>query len=128
MTASEWELAGAKNGGSLSWIGKGRTVPEFEKAAFSLPKGGTSDVVKVPTNNAAQVTPALYAEWAPRLRQRIERFQPAVAAFIVRCCQRPRIQTALDLLLRHMQGQRAACRVQFHFITGLHGGQRPARS
>lgn len=36
----------AKNGGSLSWIGKGRTVPEFEKAAFSLPKGGTSDVVK----------------------------------------------------------------------------------
>ena len=36
----------AKNGGSLSWIGKGRTVPEFEKAAFSLPKGGTSDLVQ----------------------------------------------------------------------------------
>ncbi len=36
----------AKQGGSLGWIGKGRTVPEFEKAAFSLPKGNTSDLVQ----------------------------------------------------------------------------------
>jgi len=36
----------AKNGGSLGWIGKGRTVPEFEKVAFSLPKGSTSDLVQ----------------------------------------------------------------------------------
>ncbi|HEV2115785.1 MAG TPA: peptidyl-prolyl cis-trans isomerase [Terriglobales bacterium] len=40
------DTASAKNGGSLGWIQRGQTVAEFEKAAFSLPKGSTSGIVQ----------------------------------------------------------------------------------
>jgi peptidyl-prolyl cis-trans isomerase D len=37
----------AKNGGELGWLGRGRAgVPEFDKVAFSLGKGQTSDLIK----------------------------------------------------------------------------------
>jgi peptidyl-prolyl cis-trans isomerase D len=37
----------AKSGGEIGWIGRGRAgVPEFDKAAFSLGKGQTSDLIK----------------------------------------------------------------------------------
>ncbi len=35
-----------KSGGILGWFGKGDMVPEFEKAAFSLPLGEVSEPVK----------------------------------------------------------------------------------
>ena len=33
-------------GGELGWLDRGKTVPEFDKTAFSLPAGQTSDVIK----------------------------------------------------------------------------------
>jgi double-stranded uracil-DNA glycosylase len=61
-------------------IGRAYLGPEDDARLLAFGIGFT-DVVKVPSANAAQVTPALFAEWAPILRERIEQIQPRVAAF-----------------------------------------------
>jgi TDG/mug DNA glycosylase family protein len=61
-------------------LGRDDLGPEDDARLLNFGIGFT-DVVKVPSSNAAQVTPALFAEWAPILRRRIEQLQPRVAAF-----------------------------------------------
>ena len=61
-------------------IGRDRLGPEDDARLLTFGIGFT-DVVKVPSSNAAQVTPAMFAEWTPQLLRRIERIRPRVAAF-----------------------------------------------
>ena len=55
-------------------------TPEHDAALLSLGIGFT-DVVKIPSANAAQLDPTAFAEWAPELRARLEHYAPRVACF-----------------------------------------------
>ena len=57
-----------------------RLGPEHDATLLRFGVGFT-DVVKRPSANAAGLTPADFAEWAPRLGTRLRRLKPAVACF-----------------------------------------------
>lgn len=81
LAAKNSDDPGSKvQGGELGWLDRGRTVPEFDKAAFSLNAGQTSDVIKtqfgyhilqVEEKKNAQVKPLadVRAEIVPVLEQ-----------------------------------------------------------
>ncbi len=54
--------------------------PEDDRALLRFGIGFT-DVVKVPSRRASDLTPRDYREWAPRLLARLRTFQPRVACF-----------------------------------------------
>ena len=56
---------------------------------------GFTDVVKVPSRNAAGVTPTMFRDWAPRLLRRLEKHRPRVACFHGLTGFRPFVQFAL---------------------------------
>jgi TDG/mug DNA glycosylase family protein len=55
-------------------------TPEHDAALLEFGIGFT-DVVKVPSANAAALDPAAFVEWAPRLLKRLRRYAPGLACF-----------------------------------------------
>lgn len=66
--------------GARQSLGLDALGPEHDAALLKYGIGFT-DVVKAPSSNASAITPAMFREWAPRLRDRLERFRPGVACF-----------------------------------------------
>lgn len=76
-------------------LGRETLTPEVDAR---LPEFGIglTDVVKVPSRNAAALNDALFREWVPRLRERLERYRPRVACFHGLTAWRPFARFALD--------------------------------
>ena len=56
---------------------------------------GFTDVVKVPSRNAAEISPDVFRAWAPRLLRRLKRYRPHVACFHGLTGFRPFVRFAL---------------------------------
>jgi TDG/mug DNA glycosylase family protein len=56
---------------------------------------GFTDVVKVPSRNAGELSPRLFKEWAPRLLRRLRTYRPRVACFHGVTGYRPFVRIAL---------------------------------
>ena len=57
---------------------------------------GFTDVVKVPSRNAAELSRDVFREWAPRLLRRLRKHEPRVACFHGLTGFRPFVRFALD--------------------------------
>lgn len=68
--------------------------PEQDAALLRFGIGFT-DVVKVPSRRAKDIPPKAFQEWAPRLLERLEKYQPRVACFHGPTGFRPFVQFAL---------------------------------
>jgi len=79
----------ARRGLSTATLG-----PEHDAALLDYGIGFT-DVVKQPSSSAAQVSPEQFAEWAPRLLERLEHYRPRVACFHGLTGYRPFLRYAL---------------------------------
>lgn len=69
--------------------------PEQDAALLRFGIGFT-DVVKVPSRNAGELSPRIFRQWAPRLLRRIETHRPRVACFHGLTGFRPFVRFALD--------------------------------
>lgn len=56
---------------------------------------GFTDVVKVPSRNAGEISPHLFREWVPRLLRRLSKYRPRVACFHGLTGYRPFVHLAL---------------------------------
>lgn len=68
--------------------------PEQDAALLRFGIGFT-DVVKVPSRNAAELPPRVFREWAPRLLKRLQKHRPRVACFHGLTGFRPFVRFAL---------------------------------
>jgi len=110
------DTVSAKNGGELGWIGRGRTVPEFEKAAFSLAKGQSSDLVKssygfhiIRVEDKQDAHLKLLAEVKPQITEQVKAQKVARAT-----------ESAATALLSQARGEgveKAAVAKGFHAVT-----------
>src|SRR5580698_6441484 len=86
-------------GGELGWLDPGKTVPEFDKAAFSLPVGQTSDLIKTQFGyHILQVEEKQTAHTRP-----LDEVKPTIVAMLTRQKESAQGQAYADQLSKEAQ-------------------------
>src|SRR5439155_18040041 len=105
---SSEDQGSAAQGGSLGCFARGRMVPEFENAAFSLGPGETSDLVKSPFGYHIIRVTERKEEAVPPLSQVKERIRQALVADRVRALVDDKMRGLADALRRGKSLEEAA--------------------